>query len=123
MSICNDPRCPICHPKRQEESEEEKHDCAECWRFFQKKAEAIVAIDDPITRNRRIIFANHCTVTGANAQIERFSKQPLANLANAEERMEFVRRAANRFHALLRDPLQSKFVENSLFVIAHGNPS
>jgi hypothetical protein len=54
MSICNDPRCPICYPKRQEESEEEKHDCAECWRFFQKKAEAIVAIDDPITRNRRI---------------------------------------------------------------------
>jgi hypothetical protein len=71
----------------------------------------------------QLVFANHCTVTGANAQIERFSKQPLANLANAEERMEFVRRAANRFNELLRDPLQSQFVENSLFVIAHGKPS
>jgi hypothetical protein len=335
MSTCNDPRCPICYPKRQAEEaaakqqmEEEKKDCVECWRFFQKKAEAIVAVDDPIARNRRInaayaklwledrrfqwaglaafasnqvgcgllhaaemigksnrqrdayqrwsagsstleklspyasprmpmhdqasgegaqmahemlakgntalfldiglcicstkssglrdlndayrnehccairsygpieskvpfadrsldieegfraidagdvaagvdalakheqlnilqpamyndpyfaalmranqfawalnipsgssreiqlAFAHKCTVTGANALIEIFSKQPLANLANRDERMAFVRRAASRFDALLRDPLQKTFVENSLFVIAHGN--
>lgn len=46
MSICNDPRCPICYPKRQEDelaakqrAKEERDDCVECWRFFQKKAE------------------------------------------------------------------------------------
>jgi len=67
----------------------------------------------------QLTLANQCTVTGANAQHEVFSKQPLANLANARERMEFVMRAARRFDELLRHPLDRYSVENSLFLMAH----
>jgi hypothetical protein len=68
----------------------------------------------------QLTLANQCTVNGGNAQQEVFSKQPLANLANADQRMAFVMRAARRFDELLRDPIQRVLVENSLFVIARG---
>ncbi|WP_231636466.1 DUF2515 family protein [Burkholderia sp. MSHR3999] len=68
----------------------------------------------------QLTLANQCTVNGGNAQREVFSKQPLANLGNAGERMAFVLRAARRFDELLRDPIQRVLVENSLFVIARG---
>jgi hypothetical protein len=70
-------------------------------------------------REIQLTLANQCTVTGANAQIERFSRQPLANLANTQERMAFVLRAAKRFDDLLRDPIEKHMVENSIFLIAH----
>jgi len=61
MGKCNNPGCPICYPNgRQEEvaagrkAEEDRRDCETCWRFYQKKAEAIVAVGDPIARNSRI---------------------------------------------------------------------
>jgi len=70
-------------------------------------------------REIQLAFANECTVTGANARNERFSKEPLANLADGAQRMAFVLRAAERFDQLLRDPLQKYDVESSLFLIAH----
>jgi hypothetical protein len=70
-------------------------------------------------REIQLAFANQCTVTGANAKIELFSKQPLANLADPNQRMAFVMRAAQRFDDLLRDPLEKYSVENSLYLIAH----
>ncbi|CAE6846218.1 DUF2515 family protein [Paraburkholderia aspalathi] len=72
-------------------------------------------------REIQLALANQCTVSGANAQkSELFSKQPLANLADPNQRMAFVMRAAQRFDDLLRDPLQKYDVENSLFLIAHS---
>jgi hypothetical protein len=70
-------------------------------------------------REIQLAFANRCTVTGANARIEMFSREPLANLADSNQRMAFVMRAARRFDDLLRDPLQKYDVENSLYLIAH----
>ncbi|WP_158902386.1 hypothetical protein [Burkholderia sp. L27(2015)] len=67
----------------------------------------------------QLTFANQCTVTGGNARHEVFSKEPLANLADAEQRMAFVGRAAERFDQLLRHPLDRYSVENSLFLMAH----
>ncbi|MGU7784525.1 DUF2515 family protein [Burkholderia sp. PU8-34] len=80
------------------------------------------ALNIPTASSREIqlTLANQCTVNGGNARQEVFSKQPLANLANADQRMAFVMRAARRFEELLRDPIQRVLVENSLFVIAQG---
>ena len=58
-------------------------------------------------------------MTGANARIEMFSREPLANLADPDQRMAFVLRAAQRFDQLLHDPLQKYDVENSIFLIGH----
>jgi hypothetical protein len=69
-------------------------------------------------REIQLTLANQCTVAGANAQIEIFSKQPLANLADPNQRMAFVMRAAERFHNLLQDPIERHSVENSLRLIA-----
>ncbi|WP_184048036.1 DUF2515 family protein [Paraburkholderia sp. MM5384-R2] len=71
-------------------------------------------------REIQLAFANQCTVTGANARNERFSKEPLANLADPQQRMTFVLRAAQRFDQLLHDPLKKYDVENSLYLIAHA---
>jgi hypothetical protein len=61
MQKCGNPRCPICYPNWKEEeaaakkrAEDDKQDCIDCWRFYQKQAEAIVSVDDPVARNRRI---------------------------------------------------------------------
>lgn len=70
-------------------------------------------------REIQLALANQCTVTGANARIERFSREPLANLADPNQRMAFVMRAAQRFDDLLRDPIERHVVENSLYLIAH----
>jgi len=70
-------------------------------------------------REIQLAFANQCTVTGANARIEMFSREPLANLADPDQRMAFVLRAAQRFDQLLHDPLQKYDVENSIFLIGH----
>jgi hypothetical protein len=70
-------------------------------------------------REIQLAFANQCTVTGANARIEMFSREPLANLADPNQRMAFVLRAAQRFDQLLHDPLQKYDVENSIFLIGH----
>jgi hypothetical protein len=71
-------------------------------------------------REIQLTLANQCTVTGASAKYEMFSKQPLANLADPGQRMAFVLRAAQRFDELLRDPIERHSVENSLFLLAHG---
>ena len=68
----------------------------------------------------QLTLANKCTVTGANAEIVHFSKEPLANLADPGQRMRFVMRAAARFDELLHHPLQKYDVENSLYLIAHA---
>lgn len=70
-------------------------------------------------REIQLTLANQCTETGANARIERFSREPLADLADPRQRMAFVRRAASRFDDLLRDPIQKVFVENSIYLIAY----
>ncbi|WP_028226775.1 DUF2515 family protein [Paraburkholderia ferrariae] len=69
-------------------------------------------------REIQLAFANQCTVTGANGKNERFSKEPLANLADPQQRMAFVLRAAQRFNQLLHDPRQKYDVESSLYLIA-----
>lgn len=71
-------------------------------------------------REIQLALANQCTVSGANAQkSELFSKQPLANLADPQQRMAFVLRAAQRFNQLLHHPTDKYDVENSLYLIAH----
>ncbi|CAN7268465.1 hypothetical protein LJR230_001105 [Trinickia sp. LjRoot230] len=61
MQKCDNPRCPICYPNWKEEeaaakkrAEDNKQDCIDCWRFYQKKAEAIVSAGDPVARSRSI---------------------------------------------------------------------
>nr|WP_235210456.1 hypothetical protein [Caballeronia sordidicola] len=71
-------------------------------------------------REIQLTLANQCTVTGANAKYEIFSKEPLANLADPDQRMAFVLRAANRFNELLHHPIERHSVENSLFLLAGG---
>jgi hypothetical protein len=58
---CDNRRCPICYPNWKEDeaaakkkAEDDQKDCVECWRHFQKQAEAIVAASDPIAINRRV---------------------------------------------------------------------
>lgn len=79
------------------------------------------ALNIPTSSSREIqlTLANQCTVTGANARIERFSGQPLANLADPIQRMAFVMRAAERFNDLLNDPVEKYLVESSILVIAN----
>jgi hypothetical protein len=67
----------------------------------------------------QLALANQCTVSGANARIEMFSREPLANLADPNQRMAFVMRAAQRFDDLLHDPVEKYSVENSIFLIGH----
>jgi hypothetical protein len=205
---CNDKRCPVCYPNWKEEeaaaikrAEDDKQDCIDGWGYYQKQAEAIVAVGDPIARNRRINAAyatlwledrrfqwaglaafvskqvgcgllNAAEMIGKSNQQrrayqqwerqrpaadqfspfasprmpaadqatgevahkvyqmlakgntalrqERFSNKPLANLADAGQRMAFVMRAAERFDQLLRDPIEGVLVENSIYLIAHG---
>jgi len=71
-------------------------------------------------REIQLTLANQCTVTGANAKYEIFSKEPLANLADADQRMAFVLRAAQRFNELLHHPIERHSVENSLFLLARS---
>ncbi|ALS60738.1 DUF2515 family protein [Pandoraea norimbergensis] len=61
MTPCEDKSCPVCYPNRLDDAaaarkkrDDDRHECVEMWRFYQKKAEAIVAVADPIARNRRI---------------------------------------------------------------------
>ncbi|WP_244105275.1 DUF2515 family protein [Burkholderia ambifaria] len=61
MSKCDDRRCPICYPNWREEeaaakqrAEDDRQDCVNGWRHFQRQAEAIVSDGDPISINRRI---------------------------------------------------------------------
>ena len=78
MQKCDDPRCPVCYPKRKKEeaaarkqATDDKQDCIDCWRFYQKKAEAIVSVDDPVARNRRINAAYAqlwWTITGSSGR-------------------------------------------------------
>lgn len=72
-------------------------------------------------REIQLTLTNQCTVTGASAKYEIFSKQPLANLADPEQRMAFVLRATHRFDELLRHPTERYSVENSLFLLARGD--
>jgi hypothetical protein len=69
-------------------------------------------------REIQLTLANQCTVTGASAKYEMFSKEPLANLADPGQRMAFVLRAAERFDELLRHPIERHSIENSLFLLA-----
>jgi hypothetical protein len=61
MQKCADQQCPVCYPNRKEEdaaarkrAEDDCQDCIDFWRHFQRQAEAIVAVGDPIAINRRI---------------------------------------------------------------------
>jgi len=70
-------------------------------------------------REVELVLANQCTVSGTLARRERFSDNPLANLADAGQRMAFVMRAADQFDRLLRNPIERALVENSIYLIAH----
>jgi hypothetical protein len=70
-------------------------------------------------REIQLAFANQCTLAATSAKNERFSNQALANIADPDQRMAFVIRAAQRFDELLRDPIEKHSVENSLYLIAH----
>ncbi|WP_274597564.1 hypothetical protein [Paraburkholderia sp. SG-MS1] len=36
------------------DAQDDKQDCVDWWRYFQQQVEAIVAVADPMARNRRI---------------------------------------------------------------------
>jgi len=50
-----------------------------------------------------------------------FSNNPLANLADKNQRMEFVLRAAAQFNSLLKNPTTKSQLQSSITDIANGN--
>ncbi|WP_428984968.1 DUF2515 family protein [Pseudomonas koreensis] len=54
-----------------------------------------------------------------NRQVS-FSKNPIANLADRDQRMEFVLRAADQFDALLKNPTTRAQLKQSITDIANG---
>jgi hypothetical protein len=49
-----------------------------------------------------------------------FGSNPLANLADKDQRMEFVLRAATQFNALLKDPASGAKIKQSITEISQG---
>ncbi|MCQ8896465.1 hypothetical protein NQT62_08475 [Limnobacter humi] len=68
----------------------------------------------------QLTLANQCRPLSDGRSIE-FSHSPLANLANFDERMPFVLRAARQFHSLLIGPGRQN-VESAIREIAQGRP-
>ncbi|SER21180.1 hypothetical protein SAMN03159444_03515 [Pseudomonas sp. NFACC02] len=67
-----------------------------------------------------VTLANQCQRLGDGRTLE-FSRNPLADLSDIEQRMPFVLRAANRFNELLNSD-QRPVVEQSIKDIAAGAP-
>ena len=66
----------------------------------------------------QLTLASQCKAPD-NRQVS-FSKNPLANLADRDQRMEFVLRAANQFDNLLKNPTSRAQLKQSITDIANG---
>ncbi len=66
----------------------------------------------------QLTLASQCKAPD-NRQVS-FSKNPLANLADRDQRMEFVLRAANQFENLLKNPTSRAQLKQSITDIANG---
>lgn len=69
----------------------------------------------------QLTLANQCAPLQDGRSIE-FSKNGFANLANLDERMPFVLRAAKQFHNLLRSG-NRQVIEQSIHEISSGRPA
>ncbi|HEX4843793.1 MAG TPA: hypothetical protein VFV57_08975 [Limnobacter sp.] len=68
----------------------------------------------------QLTLANQCAPLPDERSIA-FGNSPLANLANLDERMPFVMRAAKQFHQLLKGPSRAT-IEREILKIAEGHP-
>ena len=66
----------------------------------------------------QLTLASQCKAPD-NRQVS-FSKNPIANLADRDQRMEFVLRAADQFDALLKNPTTRVQLKQSITDIANG---
>jgi hypothetical protein len=66
----------------------------------------------------QLTLASQCKAPD-NRQVS-FSKNPIANLADRDQRMEFVLRAADQFDALLKNPTTRAQLKQSITDIANG---
>ncbi|KIF64504.1 hypothetical protein NX10_03015 [Pseudomonas fluorescens] len=66
----------------------------------------------------QLTLASQCKAPD-NRQVS-FSKNPIANLADRDQRMEFVLRAAGQFDALLKNPATRAQLKQSITDIANG---
>ena len=67
----------------------------------------------------QLTLANQCAPLQDGRSIE-FSTRAFANLANLDERMPFVLRAARQFHNLLKSG-NRHLIEQSIGEISHGS--
>ncbi|MFN4328777.1 MAG: DUF2515 family protein [Limnobacter sp.] len=68
----------------------------------------------------QLTLANQCKPVSDGRSIE-FSRDATANLANFDERMPFVLRAARQFHSLLNSPTRLQ-IEKAIREISQGSP-
>ena len=71
-----------------------------------------------ISEEIQLTLASQCKVTD-DRRIS-FSSNPFANLADKNQRMEFVVRAATQFDQLLKNPITRAQLERSIFEISTG---
>ncbi len=72
-----------------------------------------------ITESIELTLASQCKLDDGDERTIQFSNDPLANLAEVEQRMPFVLRAAQRFNELLHNNKRS-VIEKSIQTIASG---
>ncbi|HEY1057712.1 MAG TPA: hypothetical protein VGE55_03160 [Limnobacter sp.] len=80
----------------------------------------VTGISTSFEEKVQLTLANQCRPLPDGRSIE-FSNSPVANLANFDERMPFVLRAARQFHSLLNSPSRQQ-VESAIRDIAQGRP-
>ena len=68
----------------------------------------------------QLTLANQCKPVSDGRSVA-FSNDATANLANFDERMPFVLRAARQFHSLLNGPTRP-VIENAIREISQGSP-
>lgn len=66
----------------------------------------------------QLTLASQCKA--ADGRKVAFGSNPLANLANKDQRMEFVLRAATQFDALLKNPTSKAQLKQSITEISQG---
>ncbi|WP_370263216.1 DUF2515 family protein [Limnobacter sp.] len=80
----------------------------------------VTGISTGLEQPVQLTLANQCGPIHDGRSIE-FSKNAFADLANLDERMAFVMRAARQFHQLLRSPERGA-IEKEILQIAEGHP-
>lgn len=80
----------------------------------------VTSISSGFEQPVQLTLANQCSPLNDGRSIE-FSRSPVANLANLDERMPFVMRAAEQFHKLLNRG-NRHLIEQAIGEIASGRP-